>query len=92
FVSDWPLVIAAKKSDAAAIDYLTPFYEGFLVNTCTIPASQSGVVGYNPDMSGFNFTNQQAAFISALEQIMQSANNPQADTLYIGSTSIAQCL
>ncbi|MEM5512015.1 cupin-like domain-containing protein [Pseudoalteromonas sp. AS84] len=92
FVSDWPVVIAAKKSDADVIDYLTPFYEGFLVNTCTIPASQSGVVGYNPDMSGFNFTNQQAAFINALEQIMQSANNPQADTLYIGSTSIAQCL
>lgn len=92
FLSHWPLVVAANESDNAAIDYLASFYEGFLVNTSTIPTTENPVVSFNDDITGFNFTNQQASLITSLKQIIQNANEPYADTLYIGSTSIAQCL
>lgn len=92
FVSQWPLVLAAKESDNAVIEYIASFYQGFLVNTCTIPASKDPVVSLSDDMNGFNFTNQQTSLISSLKLITHNASNPNADTLYIGSTSIAQCL
>ncbi|MDO6712423.1 cupin-like domain-containing protein [Aliiglaciecola sp. 2_MG-2023] len=92
FVSEWPLVRAGQISDNTAIDYLQQFYQGFLVNTCTIPADQHGVISYNSDMTSFNFANKQAAFIDVLKQIVDTANQPVAETIYIGSTSIAQCL
>ena len=92
FVSDWPLVKAARSSDNDAIDYLQPFYQGFLVNTCMIPAGQHGVVSYNSEMTGFNFVNQQAPFIDVLKKIVDTVDQPLTDTLYIGSTSVAQCL
>lgn len=92
FISGWPLVVAAKESDGAAINYLKAYYHDFLVNVCTIPANEGGIVTLNNDMNGFNFTNKQASLISSLIEIVQQANTPRSDALYIGSTSIAQCL
>lgn len=92
FAKNWPLVEAAKHSDEAAVSYLKGYYNGFLVNTCQLPSKEKGLISLNQEMTGFNFSNHQQDFIKSLSAIIASSSNTASDTLYIGSTSIHQCL
>jgi hypothetical protein len=54
-VADWPIVAAGKQSPQAAADYLRQFYSGKPLTASYAPPAIKGRVGYNEDLSGFNF-------------------------------------
>lgn len=91
-VSDWPVVKAASRSNDALVSYLAAFDEGKTVDCLSLPHSFDGRMFYNQDMSGFNFTRQRKPFLSVLQTLQQRQDDPHADSLYVGSTSVDTCL
>lgn len=100
FINDWPLVAAAKTSDAAIQNQLLQAYNGNPVHVMSAPASVKGRLFYNDDLTGFNFTranrplNEVFDELNALHKRNESANSANAQealgkpTIYVGSTVI----
>lgn len=91
-VADWPVVQAAKQSDAVLCEYLTKFDNQSVVDTLKLPANEQGRMFYNADMSGFNFTRARMPFRTALETLLNLAEREEPESLYIGSTTVDTCL
>jgi len=69
--SKWPLVLAAKQSDEAAVDYLNRFYNGQPVATIVAPASQRGRFFYRPDSKQMNFDRLSEPLSAILQGLLQ---------------------
>lgn len=91
-VADWPVVQAAKTSNEALVSYLEQFDQGKTVDCLALPNACDGRMFYNDDMSGFNFTRLRQPFMQALTTLLERQSEPQADSLYVGSTSVDACL
>ncbi|GGW78140.1 cupin-like domain-containing protein [Alteromonas halophila] len=91
-VADWPVVQAATTSNQALVDYLAQFDQGKTVDCLALPHQCDGRMFYNEDMSGFNFSRHRMPFLQALNTLLARADQPQADSLYVGSTSVDACL
>ncbi len=91
-VSHWPVVQAAKKSDAALVNYLQHFDKNVAVDCLELPHAEDGRMFYNADMSGFNFTRSRKPFMQALSTMLALAEEQQPDSLYVGSTTVQSCL
>lgn len=91
-VAHWPLVQAAKQSDAALVDYLLQFDHGSTVDSLHLPHAADGRMFYNHDLSGFNFTRNRMPFAQALKQLLALGRQEKPDSLYVGSTTVDACL
>ncbi|MDG2535160.1 cupin-like domain-containing protein [Sphingomonas sp. HITSZ_GF] len=89
---DWPLIVAARESDEAAIAYLERFDAGQPVVGFTGPPEIEGRFHYNADLTGFNFKGGRAGLTDLLERIRASLDVPAADSVYIGSTDLDRYL
>ena len=83
-VRHWPMVQAARRSDAAFCDYL----RGFGADTrLTLWRGGPGIGGrffYDDDFRGFNFRHEVAAFGALLDELLAGS----ADAVYMGSTEL----
>lgn len=90
--AEWPVVQAARRSDADALAYLRRFYVDATVNAVRLPALHDGRVFYNEDMSGFNFEPLRAPLGDVLDELEGYGGDAGAPTLYVGSTTVDTCL
>ncbi|WP_018984393.1 cupin-like domain-containing protein [Salinimonas chungwhensis] len=91
-VAHWPVVKAATQSNQALVNYLSQFDKGMVVDCLHLAAKHQGRMFYNEQMNGFNFTRQRQPFMAALNMLLERQDSPDADSLYVGSTSIDSCL
>ncbi len=89
---DWPLIAAARESDAAAIDYLKRFDAGAPVVGFTGAPEIEGRFHYNADLTGFNFEGTRIGMTDFLERIRASLDAPSSASFYIGSTDLDRYL
>ena len=96
-IKHWPVVAADNRGELT--DYLSQFASDNLFNVIVAGAPANGRLFYNQDMSGFNFGRRQGRIkdvIAQLNELMAQALNqsePKAQpTIYLGSTSVEQCL
>lgn len=91
-VAHWPVVKAAKTSNEALVDYLSRFDNNTVVDSLHLEARHDGRMFYNENMDGFNFSRKRQPFMSALHALLERQHSAEADSLYVGSTSVAHCL
>ena len=87
-VRDWPMVRAARTSDATAMDYLRRFLSGVTVNAVRLHPRHRGRVFYNDELTGFNFEASRLGLDAVLDELQAMARDPDPATLYVGSTTI----
>ncbi len=85
-IAHWPIVLAAKQSSAAAVEYFTEAYNGRPVTlVCGEPEIQ-GRVAYNEDLSKLNCVSQPASLPDALNLMLEEAQRDEPALRYIGTT------
>lgn len=91
-VKDWPVVKA--DIDGRLVEYLGQFASDNIFNVIVAGADIDGRFFYNHDMSGFNFSRRQASIKDAIKQLtfIQHAAKQDQPSIYLGSTSVEQCL
>ena len=100
-VSDWPVVEADNNGQLS--DYLGQFGSDNIFNVVVAGADAKGRLFYNQDMSGFNFGRRQGSIKDVLAQLsqlsqlsqvsqLQSSKQQPQPSIYLGSTSVEQCL
>ncbi|HSX50998.1 MAG TPA: cupin-like domain-containing protein [Cellvibrio sp.] len=87
-VSSWPIVKAGLNSQADAEKYLLQFYKGQEVTAFLGKPENNGRIFYDETLSGFNYDSVSTKLDFALKQLALHANNPDAPSIYIGSTSV----
>lgn len=85
-VADWPAVTAGKQSPQAAADYVRKFYTGDRVTAFIAPPEIRGRVGYNDDLTGFNYEQRVVALDEILEPLFEHLDDPSSPAYYVGST------
>jgi hypothetical protein len=85
-VTDWPIVKAGRQSPQAAVDYILQFYSGELVTAAHGPPSIKGRVGYNEDLTDFNFDRATVTLGAFFERLLRHIDDPDPPAYYIGST------
>uniref|UniRef100_UPI00191C0497 cupin-like domain-containing protein n=3 Tax=Pseudomonadota TaxID=1224 RepID=UPI00191C0497 len=83
-VSHWPLVQAARRSDADFCDYLRRFGDQTRVGLWRGAPEIGGRFFYNDRFDGFNFERVVGPFGRLLDELL--AGSPEA--LYLGSTEL----
>lgn len=83
-VNDWPLVQAARKSDAAFCEYLRPFGPETRLMYQRGPAEIQGRPFYNHDFTGFNFRQDIRTLGALLDELLIGT----PETIYLSSTEI----
>ena len=91
-VSEWPAVQAARRSARELWRYFAAFDAGLVVEAFVGDAAIAGKYFYTPDLQGFNFERRQLKFLEALAAMLETLERPQAETLYVGSVPVAQCM
>ncbi len=91
-VKDWPVVQAARESDAAFCTYLTKHDSGGKVDALLMRPEARGRVFYNEDMTGFNFARNRVPISAIVEQLTRYAKFPDPPGLAAQSALIADCL
>lgn len=92
FGNDWPIVKAAKQSQAQAVEYLQQMDKGVAINACYLAPKHRGRIFYNEEMTGFNFETKQQTLSYVLSELLEQSVCGFPKTIYIGSTSIKQVL
>ena len=86
---DTPLVVAAMKSEAAAMSHLLAAYNDRPVLSYIAPPEAKGRFFYNQGMTGLNFKTQELSlsmFFESLKEKTPAENNP---SFYVGSAKVA---
>lgn len=83
-VAHWPLVQAARRSEAAFADYLRGFDAGERLLMWRGAPAIGGRFFYNDDFTGFNFEREGHTLGAVLDELL--AGTP--DAVYLGSTAI----
>ena len=91
-VSEWPVVKLAQQSDAALDQYVRRFYQGASVGVFRGEADIKGRFFYNDDVTGFNFQRSVEKLHHVLDKIAQQRDRPDAQSYYVGSTTLDACL
>jgi len=90
-VRDWPVVAAARRSDAEAAAYLAGFDRGASVEAFVGPPEIKGRFFYRSDM-GFNFERRRGPFGDVLRDILALSTQEHAPAVYIGSAPVPDVL
>jgi len=89
----WPVVAAARQSDAALASYLTNLYNGVQIGLFHLqPAAQGRVFYADETLRTFNFTRHVAALDQVLSGLLELAAAPEPPGLYVGSTTVEAIL
>jgi hypothetical protein len=91
-VREWPIVKLARESDTAFARRLSELDNGTPVDTLLIPPGEDGLVGYNADLSGFNYEHHRVALTQGLQCLAQYSREHSATGLAIQSALIPACL
>jgi Cupin-like domain len=87
-VAQWPLVKAARRSDADFCAYLRSFGAHTKVGLWRGPPAIGGRFFYNARMDGFNFEREVGTFGALLDELLARASEPEPPALYLGSTEL----
>jgi hypothetical protein len=90
--SHWPIVQAGLESPEAAIAYLGRFYKDATVHVMSGPPEIGGRFFYNDAFNGFNFQMHRARLDAVLSELQRFAGDPEAPSIYVGSTTIDTAL
>jgi hypothetical protein len=91
-VREWPIVKLARESDTAFARRLSELDNGTPVDTLLIPPGEDGLVGYNADLSGFNYEHHRVTLTQGLQRLAQYSREHSATGLAIQSALIPACL
>ena len=91
-VAQWPMVKAAKQSDASAGAYLRQFYQDLPLMVFLGNKEIQGRFYYNDGFDGFNFMRSTASLNDVLDQLNTSQFQESGASMYIGSTPVDKCL
>jgi len=83
-VRHWPLVQAARRSDAEFCDYLRRFGPATRLALWRGKPEIGGRFFYNEDFSGFNYEREIQTFGALLDELLAASS----DALYLGSTEV----
>lgn len=87
-VADWPVVKAGKQTARAAADYVRGFYSGRPVTASYALPDIKGRIGYNEDLSGFNFKAVTVSLDEFLDRLFAHIDDPEPPASYVGSTLV----
>jgi len=87
-VADWPVVKAGKQSARAAADYIRRLYSGRPLTASYAAPSVMGRIGYNEDLTGFNFEVAKVVLDEFLDRLFTHIDDPEPPASYIGSTVV----
>lgn len=90
--AQWPAVQAARRSHQDLKRYFELFDAGLSVETFVGDAVIAGKYYYTPDLKGFNFERKSLKFLDAIERMLEMLRQSAAETLYVGSVPVAQCM
>jgi hypothetical protein len=88
----WPVVQAARRSPGEAAAYLRSFYRDATVGVWLGPPEIHGRFFYNDDLSGFNYRAAMMKLDAVLELLERHAADPAPPAVYVGSTTVDNCL
>lgn len=91
-VQSWPLVQAARRSAAAADEYIRQFNQDVTVGAFFGEPAAGGRVFYNENLTGVNYQPTIVKLDIVLDKIQKHINDTHPPSFYIGSTSIDDCL
>ncbi len=92
FVADWPLVQAARRSDAALVDYLRSFDAGAEVPVCVGSAQLDGRIFYNDALTGLNVDRGNSRLSTFLQQVVEHGGRPEPPLIYMASMIVDDVL
>ena len=85
FVSEWPIVRAARQSPEALLEYVRARDLGHPIRIMVGRPEIKGVYFYRDDMAGLNFEYQQQPLHGALANILACRTVPDAPAIYTGA-------
>jgi len=88
----WPLVQAARRSGAAASDYLRGFYRDATVLAMLGHPDIGGRFFYNEQVDGFNYRSVKARLDAVLDELAVQADQERPGAIYVGSTTVDTAL
>jgi hypothetical protein len=91
-VADWPAVRAGRGAPRDLARYLATFDVGLRVEAFLGDRCIAGKYFYTPDLEGFNFERRTLKFLEALALMVETIEQPQAQTIYVGSVPVAECM
>lgn len=89
---DWPVVRAARQSDAALIDYIRPFDAGRKVRLSVSPPGDDGRFYFDGKAERFNFANDSETVTQALTWLAANSDATDGPTVYVQALGIAEAL
>lgn len=89
---DWPIVKLARQSDTAFAQRLAEWDNGADVTTLMIAPDADGIIGYTPDMSGFNYQHFKVPMTLGLQRLAKYSRGEGAPGLAIQSVLIRDCM
>ncbi|KAF1711831.1 cupin-like domain-containing protein [Pseudoxanthomonas sacheonensis] len=90
---DWPVVAAARESDTSFAHYLAGFDNGAEVDTLLMAPEEDGVIGYNPQMDGFNYRHFRVPVTEALRRLAAySRHDGVTSGVALQSAPVSACL
>lgn len=91
-VAEWPVVQAAGGSPGRLKDYLAAFDVGARVEAYLGSQAIRGKYYYASDFKGFNFERRMMKLLDALKAMVESVDNAQAPSIYVGSVPTGESL
>lgn len=88
----WPAVAWARESDTAFARGLAALDAGGEVDTLVMAPEEDGCVGYNADLSGFNYDHFRVTVTEGLRRIAHEARQKKPHGVAIQSAPITDCL
>lgn len=91
-VDEWPVVAWARESDTALARGLSALDSGAEVDALLMAPGEDGCVGYNADLSDFNYEHYRISITDGLKRLVHESRQREPHGLAIQSAPIATCL
>jgi mannose-6-phosphate isomerase-like protein (cupin superfamily) len=91
-VSDWPTVVAAKKSPEAAVDYLKPFDTNAVIPALVGTPDIKGRFFYSEDLTDINFQRAEVTLTIGLERLLAIKDSQKPHAIALQAIQLSQVL
>jgi hypothetical protein len=91
-VSEWPTVVAAKKSPEAVVDYLKPFDTNFTVPALVGSPDIQGRFFYSDDLTDINFQRADVTLSIGLERLLAIKEKQKPHAIALQAIPLRQVL
>lgn len=89
---DWPLVRLARRSDTAFAQELARHDNGTPVDALLLAPEADGVIGYDEEMSGFNYAHFRVSVTEVLQKLAAYSRSGHGRGVAMQSALISTCL